>query len=155
MPDIESKCAGLPPSGFALSDSGVAHGVGAALGVFGWLGFYLAGLPDYYQQYSDATMGLLIAAALVPMVPGAFFGLRYLRGDRRRSHAYFGVVLAGYLALAPALLDWVYLGLGEGHGLSFLTTYWYLTVLYVLPAPFLIGAGLALDRVRPQRSGSR
>src|SRR5512138_2814686 len=88
-----------------------------------WAGFWVAGLPDYYQQYSFSTM-VMFSVALVPIV--VFAGLKVIGGKRVERRKILGVWLALYFTVPFALLDYLYCGLYLGHGLGFLSRFWYL-----------------------------
>ncbi len=95
-----------------------------------WLVFWLIGLPDYYQQYPTAAIG--VACVLLSVLISLFClaVLLKTRPERRRSIAWW---LSLYFTLPFALLDTLYCGVYLGHGASYLWTYWYLTVFYVSP----------------------
>jgi hypothetical protein len=93
-----------------------------------WLGFWICGLPDYYQQYS--TIALAVACTVLSAVFGLFavWLLASVRPQYRMRRALW---LAFYYSLPFLLLDWLYCGMYLGLGASFLRSHWYLTVFYV------------------------
>ncbi len=95
-----------------------------------WFGFWLLGLPDYYQQYSPAAVGAatVLLSALISLVCLAI--LLRTRPERRANKALW---LSVYYTVPFALLDTLYCGIYLGHGASYLWKYWYLTVFYVSP----------------------
>lgn len=103
-----------------------------------WLAFWVAGLPDYYRQYSTVTMVAFDLAVLPAM---ALVFRRYLRmfsPDKRRTASLW---LAFYATVPIAVYDWLYCGIHLGHGAGYLGAYWYLTVYYLIPwilAPCLV-----------------
>jgi hypothetical protein len=111
-----------------------------------WAAFWIAGLPDYYQQYPFAGM-LAFSAALVPAIGlAAHRALRSVRPERRRARARW---LAFYFTVPLLILDALYCGLHLGHGWAFLARYWYLTAFYVIP--WIIFLPLARLRAGPRR----
>lgn len=95
-----------------------------------WLAFWLAGLPDYYQQYSQH--GLVIGSVLITLAIAAIGVRTFSRGtpERRLARAAW---MSLYFTLPLALLDVAYCGIYLGHGAAFLTRYWYLSIFYVIP----------------------
>jgi hypothetical protein len=93
-----------------------------------WAGFWVAGLPSYYQQYSNVLM------------------IWFDSPERRLTIALW---LAFYFTVPLALYDWLYCGLYLGHGIQFISRYWYLTVYYAIPWVLLPLVALLLNRARP------
>lgn len=111
-----------------------------------WAGFWLLGLPTYYQQYSLTAMVWFCALLLVPIT--AVFAVLLCRvGPSRRMRA--AMWYAFYFTLPLFAYDWLYCGVYLGHGPGFLTTYWYLTVYYFIPWIVLPVLALILRRVQP------
>ncbi len=117
-----------------------------ALAALVWAGFWVAGLPDYYQQYSFAAQ-LALSLLLVPLV--VVIGFRVIRRARAERRARLGLWLSVYFTLPFAMLDYLYCGLLLGHGWAFLGRYWYLTVYYVIPWLIFLPIGVRLARPRP------
>ena len=113
-----------------------------------WVGFWVAGLPSYYQQYSNALMVWFDSLVLIPIATIVYLDLRSLRPERRLPVAIW---LAFYFTVPLALYDWLYCGLYLGHGIQFISRYWYLTVYYAIPWVLLPLVALALNRTRPGR----
>jgi hypothetical protein len=93
-----------------------------------WAGFWLIGLPDYYRQYSDQTLGVLCTLLSVAF---CLFALMMLLPRRPQRRMTLAVWLSFYYSVPLALYDWLYCGVYLGHGAGYLTTYWYLSVFYV------------------------
>jgi len=108
-----------------------------------WMAFWIAGLPSYYQQYSRTFMLWFDALALVPLAAAFLHVLRRVPPERRTTRALW---MAFYFTMPLAVYDWVYCGLYLGHGLQFMSRYWYLSVYYVLPWLMLPGMAEALNR---------
>ena len=113
-----------------------------------WIGFWVAGLPSYYQQYSNLAMILFDSLLLIPIGAIVYFVLRQLRPSDRLAIALW---LAFYFTVPLALYDWLYCGLYLGHGVWFMTKYWYLTVYYAIPWILLPLVAIFLNRSRSQR----
>ena len=110
-----------------------------AMAVAVWAGFWVLGLPDYYQQYPAAPVA---AGCVLILAASAVLGWRSIsrgRPERRRSRA---VWLSFYFTVPLALLDTLYCVLYLGHGTAFLWRYWYLSSFYVLPWLIWLPMGL-------------
>lgn len=95
-----------------------------------WVLFWVAGLPDYYQQYATVTMVVFDLAILPPIWLIIYRSVQKARPGRAVAVSWWW---AFYIAFLLFLYDLLYVGLFLGHGMSFLWKYWYLTVYYVLP----------------------
>jgi hypothetical protein len=95
-----------------------------------WLVFWVLGLPAYYQQYTTGTMLGVSAALTVGIVILGRFTLPRTRPERRLARA---VWISFYFTVPLAVADYLYCGLYLGHGLQFLTEYWYCTAFYIIP----------------------
>jgi len=109
-----------------------------------WVGFWMAGLPYYYQQYSNLLMIWCVSLLLIPITAIVYFVLRRLRPERRFTIALW---LAFYFTVPLALYDWLYCGRYLGHGVQFISRYWYLTVYYAIPWILLPLVALLLNRM--------
>jgi hypothetical protein len=108
-----------------------------------WLGFLIAGLPSYYQQYSARTMAVFDLLILPPIVAIVFVALRGVRPERRLRVALW---FAFYFTVPLAIYDWLYCGLYLGHGLAFVSRFWYLSVYYVIPWLVMPGVAIVLGQ---------
>ncbi|WP_334188153.1 hypothetical protein [Noviherbaspirillum sp.] len=99
-------------------------------GVSVWGAFWLAGLPAYYQQYSNVALAIACILLSVAISLAAIVMLRSCREDKRMSRAFW---LSFYYTVPFAALDALYCGWYLGHGARFLTMYWYLTIFYITP----------------------
>jgi hypothetical protein len=95
-----------------------------------WAGFWMAGLPDYYQQYSHGFMAIFLALVLVPIWAVTYYVLKRMKPRRRVALALW---LSFYFTVPLALYDFLYCGFYLGEGMKFLLTYWYLTIYYIVP----------------------
>jgi hypothetical protein len=93
-----------------------------------WALFWLAGWPDYFQQYDTVLMavGCTLLSALFGIA--AVIVLARVRRERRMRRALW---TSFYFTVPFALLDWLYCGVYLGLGASFLHSHWYLSVFYV------------------------
>ena len=118
------------------------------LATFAWVGFWVAGLPSYYQQYSTAFMlwfELILFFALVGLV---YYVLKRVSHERRVT---VSVWIALYFTVPLAIYDWLYCGVYLGLGMGFLWRYWYLTTYYLIPWALLPGIAVILNRA--ERAG--
>jgi hypothetical protein len=99
-------------------------------GIGVWVGFWVAGLPDYYQQYSTVLLAIGSILLSVAISLGALWILRRGRPQFRRARACW---IAFYFTVPFAVLDTLYCGWYLGHGAGYLASYWYLTVFYLTP----------------------
>jgi len=113
-----------------------------------WAVFWIAGLPSYYQQYSNRLMIGIDALLLIPITAILYFVLRRLQPERRITIAIW---LAFYFTVPLAVYDWIYCGLYLGHGAQFISTYWYLSVYYLIPWILFPLVALLLNRLRPEQ----
>ena len=113
-----------------------------------WAAFWVAGLPSYYQQYSTVQMLWFDFLVLIPIAAIAYLVLRRLQSERRLTVALW---LAFYFTVPLAIYDWLYCGLYLGHGVEFITRYWYLSVYYLIPWILFPLVALLLNRLRPEQ----
>jgi hypothetical protein len=92
-----------------------------------WAGFWVLGLPDYYQQYPWWLVAIG-TAALVP--PSLVIGVKLLRAAKPEHRAAKGRWLAFYFTVPLLVLDVAYCGVYLGHGAAYFARYWYLTAFY-------------------------
>ena len=108
-----------------------------------WFLFWVAGLPNYYQQYSTQTMILFDLAILSPIWLVIYKSVKKARPGR----AFLASVWwAFYISFPLFIYDILYAGIYLGHGLSFLWKFWYLTVYYILPWLLFPPTGWLLDK---------
>ncbi len=108
-----------------------------------WAGFWIAGLPFYFQQYSNLQMIWFDSLVLIPIAAIAYLFLRRLRPERRLAIALW---VAFYFTVPLAIYDWLYCGLYLQHGVQFLWKYWYLTLYYAIPWVLLPLIAFLLNR---------
>jgi hypothetical protein len=101
-----------------------------AQGMVVWFLFWLAGLPDYYQQYS--TVAIAIGCILLSIAI-ALVGIAVLQRSRPQKRLQRAVWISFYFTLPFALLDYAYCGVYLGHGRAFVSHYWYLSIFYLTP----------------------
>jgi hypothetical protein len=95
-----------------------------------WFGFWLLGLPNYYQQYSPQALGVGCTVLSVLISLAALRILQRSRIENRPSRAFW---CSFYYTVIFAILDTLYCGVYLGYGVEYLSQYWYLTVFYVTP----------------------
>lgn len=99
-------------------------------GTGAWLVFWVAGLPDYYRQYSTVVMAVASILLSVAISLAAIAILRRSSPAHRLSRAFW---LSVYYTVPFILLDTAYCGWYLGLGAQYLVSYWYLTIFYVTP----------------------
>lgn len=95
-----------------------------------WALFWLIGLPEYYQQHSFLFMLLFDTLLLIPFSLLIYWILKH---TPKKYRMRFSLWLAFYISIPLFLYDYLYCALYLGHGWSFLSRFWYLTVYYVIP----------------------
>jgi hypothetical protein len=108
-----------------------------------WALFWLAGLPGYYQQYSQVTMAVFCILVSVAVSLAALVILLRGRSEARLRRALW---ISLYFTVPFAILDWLYCGVYLGQGADFLFRYWYLTVFYFTPWLTFLPTALLLRR---------
>jgi hypothetical protein len=108
-----------------------------------WAAFLIGGLPSYYQQYSTRFMVWFDLVVLVPITGVVYIVLRGVRPERRLKVSAW---IAFYFTVPLAIYDWLYCGVYLGHGIKFLSRFWYLSVYYAIPWVLMPGVALMLDR---------
>ena len=82
---------------------------------------------------------------LIPIAAIVYLVLSRLQPEK---HLTVALWLAFYFTIPLAFYDWLYCGLYLGHGIQFISRYWYLTVYYAIPWVLLPVTALLLDRMR-------
>ncbi|MFZ5637611.1 MAG: hypothetical protein ACOY82_13610 [Pseudomonadota bacterium] len=109
-----------------------------------WAAFWLAGLPDYYRQYTDRTLGVLCALLSVAF---CLYAIGLLLPRRPASRMPIAVWMSFYYSVPFAIYDGLYCGVHLGHGAGYVATYWYLSLFYVsvwltfVPIAWLLNRG--------------
>jgi hypothetical protein len=95
-----------------------------------WTGFWLLGLPHYYQQYSTLAVGVGCTVLSVIISLAALRILLRSRVENRMARAFW---CSFYYTVFFAIFDTLYCGIYLGLGAKYLAQYWYLTVFYITP----------------------
>ena len=108
-----------------------------------WILFWVAGLPNYYQQYSTKFMIIFDLAILPPI-----WLIVYRSIKKARPGKGFKISLwwSFYISFPLFIYDFLYCGIYLGKMTTFLWQYWYLTVYYVLPWIIFPPTGWLVDR---------
>ena len=100
-----------------------------------WFLFLLAGMPDYYLQYSNRSMILFVVLLLIPISLIIYFILRPIGSERRLTIAAW---YAFYFTIPLAIYDSLYCGIYLGYGVRFIRVFWFLSIYYVIPWPLFL-----------------
>lgn len=95
-----------------------------------WILFWIAGLPNYYQQYSTKFMVIFDILIFPPIWFIVYLSAKHARHNRGLS---VGLWLSFYITVPLFIYDLIYCGFYLGYGTSFLWKYWYVTVYYIVP----------------------
>ena len=87
-------------------------------------------------------MAFFDLAVLVP-ITGVVYGV--LRGVKRGRRLKVSAWFAFYFTVPLAIYDWLYCGVYLGHGMQFLSRFWYLSVYYAIPWVVLPAVALMLN----------
>ncbi|MBN1950288.1 MAG: hypothetical protein JW801_03740 [Bacteroidales bacterium] len=106
------------------------HLVFATVCILLWSGFFLAGQPyHYFQNFSrESTILLLLITFFAVIPPFTITLLGFINVPFFRASLW----LAFYSSVLPFVLDMLAIGILKGEGIHFLTSYWYLTLGYII-----------------------
>ncbi len=110
-----------------------------------WILFWLAGLPEYYQQYSIRFMVIFDVVILPPIWFVIYRSAKHSGPGRGLTVSLWW---SFYISVPLFVYDLIYCGHYLGHGLGFLWKYWYITVYYVLPWVIFPFTGWLVDKRR-------
>lgn len=97
-----------------------------------WTMFLLCGLSsDYYADWPFWAQSILIV--LLPTIILIVIVHFRTRRMTRREALVVACWTAFYFTAPYLVYDWLYLGLHQGRGASFLVSHWYLTIFYIVP----------------------
>jgi hypothetical protein len=95
-----------------------------------WIVFLIAGMPDYYLQYSYEAMLLFVLILLIPISTVLVIIFRKIEQPRRLKIALW---YAFYFTVPLFIYDSIYCGYILGHGINFIVIFWFLSVYYLIP----------------------
>ena len=95
-----------------------------------WLIFLIAGMPDYYLQYSNQNMLLFVIILVIPISLIIFLVFKPIKQEKRMKIACW---YAFYFTVPLAIYDSIYCGLYLGYGVNFLLVFWFLSIYYLIP----------------------
>jgi len=121
------------------------HAVLSVIALLAWVVFYLIGIPSNYfldWNLAEKTLLSLVAAfAIVPLL--GFFVILFVGGDYFKVSLWFSF----YASVLVFVMDYIVVGLVQGHGMGFLLTHWPLTLGYLYVWVSLPLIGLALRKI--------
>ncbi len=113
---------------------------------FGWLFFYLIGIPsNYFTDWCLADqilLSLITFFAAVPLI--GFFILLFVGEDYFKNALW----LAFYASFPLFLLDFIIVGIIQGKGIHYLFSHWYISIAYIYVWPEAIIIALALKKLK-------
>jgi len=95
-----------------------------------WVLFFLAGMPDYYLQYSTKSIILYEILLLIPFSVIIWFIFRPKKTSRRIKLSLW---YSFYFTVPLSIYDYIYCGIYLGYGLRFIYVFWFLSVYYIIP----------------------
>jgi len=114
-----------------------------------WLLFLVAGMPDYYLQYSDQSM---IYFVLLLLLPFSIILVVIFRKINREKRLKIALWYAFYFTVPLLIYDSIYCGIILRYGIGFITVFWYLSVYYIIP--WILFPFIALLVNRLQENGN-
>jgi hypothetical protein len=109
-----------------------------------WFLFLLAGMPDYYLQYSIPPMILFVTILLIPISFLIVIVFKPIKQQKRLTIAFF---YAFYFTVPLAIYDTIYCGLYLGYGVNFIVVFWFLSIYYLIPWILFPLIALVLNRI--------
>lgn len=112
---------------------------------FGWLFFYLMGLPfDYFVNTSALYKILILWLTMFSVFPVlTFILLSFLDGDHFHNSLWFSL----YASFGIFLLDFIVVGIAQRNGLGYLKTHWLQTAGYIEALIIIPLIGLAIKKI--------
>ena len=110
-----------------------------------WILFWIAGLPNYYQQYSTKFMIIFDLAILPPICFLVYRSVKHSKPGRGLTASLWW---SFYISFPLFIYDILYIGIYLGYGINFIWKYWYLTVYYILPWLFFPPLGWIVEKKR-------
>jgi hypothetical protein len=95
-----------------------------------WLLFFILGMPDYYLQYSTASIIVFEILLLIPFSIIIWLIFKPVKASRRMRLALW---YSFYFTVPLFLYDLIYCGFYLGYGIRFVPVFWFLSVYYVIP----------------------
>ena len=95
-----------------------------------WILFFLAGMPDYYLQYSTKSIILYEILLLIPFSVIIWFIFRPIKTSRRIKLSLW---YSFYFTVPLSIYDYIYCGIYLGYGLRFIYVFWFLSLYYIIP----------------------
>jgi len=95
-----------------------------------WFLFLLAGMPDYYLQYSTITMIWFDVLLLIPFFIIIWFIFKPIKTSIRIQISLW---YSFYFTVPLAIYDYLYCGIYLGYSINFLVVFWFLSIYYLIP----------------------
>ena len=97
-----------------------------------WTLFLLGGLSsDYYQTWSFVKVLLIVDVIPgIALIPIGYYVFKCIIGHDYYSAAFWG---SFYGSIPLIIYDYLYIAVHLNQGMAFLTSYWYLTIFYLVP----------------------
>ena len=95
-----------------------------------WLLFFIAGMPDYYLQYSNTSLIWYVILLIIPFSVIIFFVFKPIRKNKRIK---ISIWYSFYFTVPLFIYDTVYCGIYLGYSYKFILTFWFLSVYYIIP----------------------
>lgn len=95
-----------------------------------WVIFLLAGMPDYYLQYSNQHMLLFVIVLIIPISIIITKVFRPINPQKRLKISFW---YAFYFSVPLAIYDILYCAIYLGYGINFIVVFWFLSIYYLIP----------------------
>jgi hypothetical protein len=101
-----------------------------AIATIVWLLFFIAGMPNYYLQYSNTFLLWFVVLLIIPFSVIIFFVFKPIKKSKRIK---LSIWYSFYFTIPLFIYDSVYCGIYLEYGYKFILTFWFLSVYYIIP----------------------
>ena len=95
-----------------------------------WFLFLLAGLPDYYLQYSTKS---IIWFAILLLIPFSIIIWLVFKPKKTLRRVEISLWYSFYFTVPLSIYYFIYCGIYLGYGFKFIYVFWFLSVYYIIP----------------------
>ena len=95
-----------------------------------WLFFFIAGMPDYYLQYSNRSLIWFVVLLIIPFSIIIIFVFKPIKKNMRIK---ISIWYSLYFTIPLFIYDSVYCGIYLEYGYMFILKFWFLSIYYIIP----------------------
>ena len=108
-----------------------------------WLLFFIAGMPNYYLQYSNTLLIWFVVLLIIPISVIFFFVFKSIKKNKRIR---ISIWYSFYFTIPLYIYDGIYCGIYLEYGYRFMLTFWFLSIYYIVPWILFPGIALSLNQ---------